>query len=73
MGLNFHAENQENPWSGFREKLRTNQPNYGSDLMGPGDMVACPKYKNDGFIIKTVTTHIHIHFLEKWSIAKDSI
>ena len=26
MGQNFHAKNQENPWSSFREKLSTNQP-----------------------------------------------
>ena len=26
MGLNLHVENQENPWSVFRENLRTNQP-----------------------------------------------
>ena len=25
MGQNFHAENQENSWSGFREKSPPNQ------------------------------------------------
>ena len=41
MGQNFHAKNQENPWSGFQEKLATNQlTTNGSDLMGPGNMVA---------------------------------
>ena len=46
MGPNIHAKYKENPWSGFREKLRTNQPTNltnGSDLMGPGDIVAGPK------------------------------
>ena len=43
MGQNFHAENQENPQSGFREKSQPNQPTNGSDLMGPSDMVTGPK------------------------------